>query len=124
MRGSYRVLEATGPAAEHIIAFARELDGKLLITIGLRWFASLLNDPATLDGLPARLQDTFIELSADTAHTAAAENPPKTDLIDVLSGATINGQGTKGALRWRVSELMGEKPAAWLFQSTAENQNA
>lgn len=124
MQGSYRALEVTGPAADHLIAFARELNGKLLITVGLRWFASLLSDPATLDGLPERLQDTFVELTADPSQPVGAETQQKTDLIDVLAGTTIHGQGAKGALRWRASELLGEKPAAWLFRSTVEHQNA
>ncbi|MGC4049597.1 MAG: hypothetical protein QM757_08805 [Paludibaculum sp.] len=40
--GAYLPLYATGPIAEHLVAFARVRNGRVLLTAGLRWMADLL----------------------------------------------------------------------------------
>lgn len=104
-RGSYLPLPAEGPAAEHIVAFARQHQGKWLLTLALRWFASLLSRPDSLGNLKQRLQETYIELPA-----AAKEMK----FTNVLTAASVPGEKDKEAARIRVSDAMNGLPAVWL----------
>lgn len=42
--GAYIPLVATGPIADHLVAFARVQNGRVLLAAGLRWMAGLLAD--------------------------------------------------------------------------------
>jgi (1->4)-alpha-D-glucan 1-alpha-D-glucosylmutase len=39
--GSYHPIEATGPGRQHVVAFARKLDGKVAIAVAGRFFLKL-----------------------------------------------------------------------------------
>jgi len=47
-QGSYLPLSASGNQAEHLVAFARQYDGRTLVVIGARLFAQLLREPGKL----------------------------------------------------------------------------
>jgi len=67
LHGSYQPMKVEGQNAAHVVAFAREYHGKVLLTIAARWFASLLPKPIALEGLQESLQQTFLEIPAAKA---------------------------------------------------------
>jgi maltooligosyltrehalose synthase len=87
--GRYLPLEAAGPLADHIVAYARILDSSAAIIAVCRSAAKLFDDPGSLAIAPARWQGTQIRVP-DTL---------RTDLSDillqqrtVLGGASIAAQ--------------------------------
>ncbi|HET9087243.1 MAG TPA: malto-oligosyltrehalose synthase [Acidobacteriaceae bacterium] len=106
-RGTYEPLEVQGPAAEHVIAFVRERDGKFLLTIAARWFASLLNAPDSLTNLAATLRNTFLEMPKEQAWQ-------KADFENLVTGSSLSLQEHNGRLRLSVGDALGELPAAWI----------
>ncbi len=105
-RGKYLPLRVEGPAAEHLVAFAREHKGKAVVTIAVRWFASLLSLPESIDDLKQRLQGTFVELPA-SLNGKSWENC-------ITEAAAPVGE-TKDGLRLQVGEVIAGLPAVWLI---------
>ena len=103
-RGSYLPLRVEGPHADHLVAFARLHQGNALLTIAVRWFASLLSAPDSLSDLKESLRDTFIAVG-DAA-------PNNTHFRNVLSGADVQVDKETGMLR--TGEVLPGLPAAWL----------
>ncbi len=110
-RGKYLPLRVEGPQAEHLIAFARAYQGKVLLTIAARWFASLLSTPDSLDDLKQRLHDTFIDISSAGPETVLR----KTRFRNVLSGAAVQLQEENGRMRLSAGEVLAGLPAVWLI---------
>ena len=101
LRGSYHPMKVEGPNADHVIAFAREYHGKILLTIAARWFASLLPEPTALPDLKKNFQQTFVEIPGINAKLA---KPMK--FANVLTGATVDAEvdGRRDAVEsWRQS---------------------
>jgi maltooligosyltrehalose synthase len=98
-----------GPNSDHLIAFAREHHGKILVTIAARWFASLLPEPTALTDLKKSLSETFVEISA---FEASASKPTK--LTNVLTGATVDLEVANGVLRLNAGNCLDNLPAVWL----------
>jgi (1->4)-alpha-D-glucan 1-alpha-D-glucosylmutase len=107
-RGSYRPLQATGAMAEHIVAFAREHKGKMLVTIAARWFSSLLSSPGSLVDIDEKLRDTFVEVPG-------AANGMK--FTNLLTGASTSVEDNNRVARVRVSDAVKGLPAAWLMST-------
>jgi (1->4)-alpha-D-glucan 1-alpha-D-glucosylmutase len=110
LHGSYQPMKVDGQNAAHVIAFAREYRGKVLLTIAARWFASLLPEPTSLEGLTESLQQTFIEIP--TAIAGAAKTMKFTN---VLTGATVPAEELNGEMRLSAADSLGNLPAVWLF---------
>ncbi len=110
-RGKYLPLRVKGPGADHLVAFAREREGKLLVTVAVRWFVSLLSAPDSLDSLKQRLQETFVEIpfAADEAVSQS------TKFLNVLTGASPRIENENGTMRLRVGEVLDGLPAVWLI---------
>lgn len=109
LRGSYRPLNAEGDNAEHLVAFAREYRGKILLTIAARWFFSLLSGPAVLEDLRKNFQRTFLDVPA----AGSSPSKPMT-FTNVLTGATVHADTVNGAARLSAGEVLGGLPAVWL----------
>ncbi len=107
-RGKYRASQVKGPGAEHLVAFAREYQGKVLLTVAARWFASMLSAPDSLGDLKQRLQQTFIEVP-----------PAARDMqfTNVLTGAAVQVKNENGIVRMNAGEVLNGLPAVWLIGS-------
>lgn len=110
LRGSYRPLNVEGPNADHLIAFAREYNGKILLTIAARWFASLLSGPTALADMRENLRQTFVDVAAVKASSAKSM-----EFTNVLTGATVNAEVVNGVTRLNVADGLNNLPAAWLI---------
>ncbi|HVN30043.1 MAG TPA: hypothetical protein VMT64_16210, partial [Candidatus Binataceae bacterium] len=96
-RGEYLPLKVSGPRANHVIAFAREHEGRRVIVACGRFFSRLPESPP-LPVDPQVWKDTFIELDADF------------DATEILSGRAISS----GAGRIRMDEAFSLMPVAIL----------
>ena len=103
-RGRYRPLEARGPHADHVVAYAREQGGVRLIAAALRWTAGLLDDARGLvDG--NRLDGTSVELP-----------PGAGPYRDLLAGEGSAVEGNAPSVQ--AGRLFGPLPVAlWLSRS-------
>jgi len=110
LRGSYHPLNAEGPNSDHVIAFAREDHGKVLLTIAARWFASLLSESTALADLKNNFQQTFVEIPEIKASSA---KPMK--FANVLTGATVDAEVVNGVMRLNVADSLDNLPAVWLI---------
>ena len=110
LRGSYHPLNAEGPNSDHVIAFAREDHGKILLTIAARWFASLLSESTALADLKNNFQPTFVEIPEIKASSA---KPMK--FANVLTGATVDAEVVNGVMRLNVADSLDNLPAVWLI---------
>ncbi|MGC1872933.1 MAG: malto-oligosyltrehalose synthase [Acidobacteriaceae bacterium] len=110
LHGSYHAMSVEGPVSDHIIAFAREYRGKILLTIATRWFASLLSKPAALVDLKKNFQQTFAEISGTQSSPA---KPMK--FANVLTGAATDAEVVNGVVRLNVADSLGSLPAVWLL---------
>jgi len=110
LRGSYRPLNVEGPNADHLIAFAREHHGKILLTIAMRWFTTLLSGPTALADLRGKFQQTFVEVPEGKASSA---KPMR--FSNVLTGVTVNAEVVNGMTRLSVADSLNSLPAAWLI---------
>ncbi|MFZ1942464.1 MAG: malto-oligosyltrehalose synthase [Acidobacteriaceae bacterium] len=110
LRGSYHAMNVEGPNSDNVIAFAREHQGKILLTIAARWFGSLLPQPAALTELEKNFGQTFIET---TGIKASSTKPVK--FTNVLTGATVHAESVNGAMRLNVGESLASFPAVWLI---------
>ncbi len=108
--GGYHPLSVEGPNADHLIAFAREYHGKLLLTIAARWFATLLSEPTTLADLKKNLRQTFVQIPKINASSA---KPLK--FANVLTGATLDAEVVNGVMRLNVADSLDNSPAVWLI---------
>ncbi len=61
-RGAYVPLQTTGPMADHVVAFARQLHDSHIIVAFSRWPAHLLAGDGTLSVPPSRWGDTYLEI--------------------------------------------------------------
>jgi (1->4)-alpha-D-glucan 1-alpha-D-glucosylmutase len=110
LRGSYHPMNVEGPVSDHVIAFTREYHDKILLTIAMRWFVSLLPKPAALVDLKKNVQPTFVEI-------------PKIKMIsgtplkfaNVLTGATVRAEVVNGVMRLNVGDSLDNLPAVWLI---------
>lgn len=109
-RGSYLPLLARGPNAEHIVSFGRQHEGKILLTIATRWFASLLSSPTALLDLKNSLRDTVIALPS-----FGSVIPAQTRYVNLITGAAVSVENVKGRTRLRVGETLDALPAVWLL---------
>ena len=110
-RGAYLPMRIEGPHAEHLIAFARVYQGKALLTIAARWFASLLGPADSLDGLEKHLHETCIELFAAGGDAAMK----RMSFRNVLSGAEARVHEENGRLTLRAGEALAGLSAVWLI---------
>ena len=110
-RGKYWPLRVEGPCAEHLIAFAREHEGKVLLTVAARWFASLLSAPDSLGDLKQRLQHTFIEIPSAAKGTVLQG----AKFTNVLTGAAARVEDRDGSVRLCAGEVLAGLPAVWLI---------
>jgi (1->4)-alpha-D-glucan 1-alpha-D-glucosylmutase len=100
-RGAYQALSVDGPAAPHIVAWARSLDGRHSLTIGSRLLHTLTQgDPQALRQ-PGIWGDTRVDLPADAPRLWR----------DVLTGRTLEA-GSAGGLA--LSDLFRHWPLAVL----------
>ena len=100
MRGEYLPLNVTGPRANHIITFARVLEGKRVIVMCGRFFMQLAAAPP-LPVDPAVWAGTFIEVGADASSSM-------TDVITGRSISIVSG-------RLAVGEAFAQMPVAMLY---------
>lgn len=110
LRGKYIPLCAIGPHAEHLIAFARVDENRVLITAAARWFSGLLNTPDALQDLKIQLQQTWIELPVKESELN--ENQEFTHL---LTGTTVRMKIADGKLRIRAADVLDAVPAGWVL---------
>lgn len=109
-RGAYIPLHIEGANAGHLIAFARVHNENVLLTVAVRWFGSLLNQPASLEDLNGSLRDTWIRVSSDRDAVGI-----KTSVFrNVLSGADVRTHKEKGTMRLRAADVLAGLPAVWL----------
>ncbi|MES2221405.1 MAG: malto-oligosyltrehalose synthase [Acidobacteriota bacterium] len=109
LHGSYHPMSVAGPMADHVIAFAREFEGKVLLTIAARWFASLLPKPDALQDLRENFKQTSVEVSGILANSA---KPMK--IANILTGVEVEGAVVDGRMRLNVADCLGNLPAVWL----------
>lgn len=114
-RGSYQPLRVEGPAADHFVAFAREYEGKTILTIALRWFASLVPASASLDDLRMLLRETWIEIPALAGNVGADAR----QLTNVLTGTAVDIFRERGISRLHADKALGALPAVWLTSNIA-----
>jgi (1->4)-alpha-D-glucan 1-alpha-D-glucosylmutase len=94
-KGNYTKLEAEGPAAAHVLAFARRHEGKTIVAAVTRLSVPLLGD-AELPLVPASAwADTTLAL-------------PRADATDALTGQRFTTQ------RLPIAELFATLPIALL----------
>ena len=101
--GAYLPLAVTGAQADHAVAFARQANGRTVITIANRWFATLLGDEKRLPVGEAVWTDTGIELP-DPA--AAWEN--------LFTGETVRPDATGDKPRLSLARTLACFPVALL----------
>lgn len=114
LRGRYLPLSLEGPRAEHVVAFAREYQGKVLVTVAARWFATLLSAPDSLQDIQARLQETFLQFPAVTP----AIDWQSLKFTNLLTGAIVPIEASDGVMRLRAADALGTLPAVWLLGSS------
>ncbi|MGO8718180.1 MAG: malto-oligosyltrehalose synthase [Acidobacteriaceae bacterium] len=112
LHGSYQSLDPEGDNADHLVAFAREYHGKILLTVAARWFSSLLSEPAALEDLQKNIRQTSIEIPV-------AESSPREPMTftNILTGGTVHVANVNGVMRLRAAEVLGGLPAVWLLGS-------
>ncbi len=117
LRGTYLPLHVEGACAAHVVAFAREHQGKLLLTIAARWFASLLDNPESLKDLQTRLKDTFIDIPMSKGMNISAGMK----FTNVLTGAAVPARNTAGVLMLCAGDVLAGVPAVWLMGRCDKN---
>lgn len=124
-RGDYQPLTAIGPAETHLIAFMRQHNGKILCTVAVRWFASLLSAPDSLDDISEKLAKTFIEIPSLT-HSPAGSNKPNADVEfeNLLTGSKTRLTAGQEVLRFSAGDVLSGLPAAWLVANIAQSNGA
>ncbi|MGH9615370.1 MAG: hypothetical protein ACRD28_01430, partial [Acidobacteriaceae bacterium] len=110
IHGTYTGLNAEGNNAEHLVAFARELQGKILLTIAARWFSSLLGAPAAVEDMKNSFQHTFLEIPL-----VESSQVKQLKFTNVLTGAPVFAEIVNGAFRLNVGDALGPLPAVWLL---------
>jgi (1->4)-alpha-D-glucan 1-alpha-D-glucosylmutase len=110
LRGSYHPMNVEGPVSDHVIAFTREYHDKILLTIAMRWFVSLLPKPAALVDLKKNVQPTFVEIPKIKRISGT---PLK--FANVLTGATVHAEVVNGVMRLNVGDSLDNLPAVWLI---------
>jgi (1->4)-alpha-D-glucan 1-alpha-D-glucosylmutase len=96
--GIYRPLESGGAAADHVLAYAREQDGRSVVIVAGRFLAKLAEgDPGACT--PARWGDTWVRLRGGAR-------------TDALSGRTVRPQSERLSL----AELFRALPVAVLVE--------
>lgn len=101
--GGYHPLEADGPAAEHVCAFARAREGEWAATLALRWPLRLLGDEQGPLPSSERWGDTWVDLTGQANGGFCR---------DVLTGARIPLYKREGRLVAAAAELFRILPVA------------
>ncbi len=104
-RGNYIALTPEGEGAEHVIAFARQTDDRVVITVALRWFAALLSETSDIASAAEKLKDCRIDIKQ-----LWPEGSPSPEFENVLTGTKI--AAADGSLQ--VAQVMDGLPAVWL----------
>jgi (1->4)-alpha-D-glucan 1-alpha-D-glucosylmutase len=99
--GAYLPLEASGPKAAHVVAFARRRDDRCIVTVAGRLFATLVGEPDRLPLGEAVWGDTSLDL-APLAGPGA--------LVDAFTGTRFEPQDG----RLPVAAIMSRFPGALL----------
>jgi len=100
-RGGYTALAVSGAKAEHVVAFARQYEGRIAIAVAGRLFLQLVGEHGHLPIGPDVWQDTAIGLPA--ADAAAS-------FVNVLTGETVAAPDG----RLGVGRAFGDFPGALL----------
>jgi (1->4)-alpha-D-glucan 1-alpha-D-glucosylmutase len=100
-RGGYTALAVSGAKAEHVVAFARQHEGRIAIAVAGRLFLQLVGEHGRLPIGPEVWQDTAIELPA--TDSAAS-------FVNVLTGETVAAPDG----RLGVGRAFGDFPGALL----------
>ncbi|TVS08354.1 MAG: malto-oligosyltrehalose synthase [Gammaproteobacteria bacterium] len=103
--GDYRPLTVTGPAREHICAFARTLDESWTVTAILRWPARLLGADADVSRARRYWGDTRVELPEVVTGDGA---------FDVMSAATVPWDRQDGGAAVLAADLFRTLPVTLL----------
>jgi (1->4)-alpha-D-glucan 1-alpha-D-glucosylmutase len=99
MRGDYMPLKVSGPRANHVVAFARALEGKRVIVLCGRFFVQLPESPP-LPVDPKAWVDTFIEL----------EQGASSSVTDLITGRSVS----IAAGRIAIDQAFAQMPVAML----------
>jgi len=94
--GAYLPLAANGARADHVVACARQANGRTVITIATRWFATLLGDETHLPLGEPVWTDTAVEIpdltgtwknvfTGEMVRPDAAEDKPRLSLAQTLA---------------------------------------
>ena len=105
--GAYRPLTVTGPAREHVCAFARTLGESWTVTAMMRWPARLLGAAGTLSGAGPSWADTRVELPEAVQGDGG---------FDVMSAATVAWDRKGHALGVLAADLFRTLPVALLCE--------
>ncbi|RZL04138.1 MAG: malto-oligosyltrehalose synthase [Rubrivivax sp.] len=107
-RGAYQALTADGPAAHHVVAWARTLEGQQSLTIGSRLLHTLTQGDAHALRDAACWGDTRVDLPGGASRSWR----------DVLTGRTLES-GPTGSLA--LSDLLKHWPVAVLVPEEQES---
>ena len=99
--GGYTPLAVAGAKAEHVVAFARQHEGRSVIVVAGRLFLHLVGEHGRLPIGPEVWQDTAIELPATDSASS---------FVNVLTGETVAAPGG----RLSVGRAFGDFPGALL----------
>ncbi len=109
--GSYIPLTPAGPAADHLVAFARVAESKIVVTLAPRLVATLcgLNGPLPLG--PTIWQDTVVPLPDDMGETS---------FRNIFTGETVPVVEASSGRAIRVADALAAVPAALLSNEPPE----
>lgn len=113
--GDYRPLATTGPHANHVVAFARTLNGQCAVAAVPRFSATLLRGELVLPLGDAVWSDTRVTLPADFAGTC---------LRDIYSHRGIAATTTPDGLAIRAADLFAVTPFALLIDADSAGSGA
>jgi len=103
--GEYLPLATTGPRADNLVAFARRLEGRIVIAAAARWFADLVGEGSPHPVGGAVWEDTRLALA-----DIGVER-----FQDRLTGQTLRA-GRDGSDRWlEADELFAHLPVALIM---------
>ncbi|HSF48839.1 MAG TPA: malto-oligosyltrehalose synthase, partial [Burkholderiales bacterium] len=106
-RGEYLPLQASGPRAEHLIAFARRRANDIVIAVAPRLFARLCPEPDSLPLGEAAWGDTAIEIPFHS---------PDVRYTNTLTGEVLDSSQSEGKAMLRAASIFSSFPAALLVR--------
>jgi (1->4)-alpha-D-glucan 1-alpha-D-glucosylmutase len=101
--GDYQPLDATGPYADHLCAFARRAGEMTLIAVAPRWFARLAPEPGDLPLGTTVWHDTEIAVPCLAAGARG---------VNVLTGETVVAEARAGVATVAAGSLLASFPVA------------